>query len=77
MNFLFSYVLNSSSNNYGVMNYSNMYNFLLHIFEELESDELKREFCNQIKIYMGISFNSDFKNYIFRKQSDHRIISYL
>lgn len=70
---ILSYI--SSYSNYRVTNQSNLFNFLLIIFNGLESDQQK-QFIIQMKLIMGMTFYKEIRTYVFIKQPDHIFLSY-
>ena len=65
----------SSYSGYKITNSSNLYNFLLIIFNCLDSDQQKN-FIFQMKLIMGMTFYKDIRGYIFNKQPDHIFLSF-
>lgn len=73
-----NYLLNSalSYTNYGILNKSNFFNFILVNFD-LISDGKRKNYLDNIKIQIGNKFYNDFCSYIFLKTKDHEIIQFL
>lgn len=59
-----SYVKNSIG--YTLINTNNLHNFMLCILESLD-DEQKRKYIEKMKIHLGLTVTTQFKEYIFRK----------
>lgn len=60
--------------NYSITNKINMFNFLLKIYDYLKEDR-KKEFINDMKLMIGLSFFDDFRKYIFRKIPKHDLLN--
>ena len=74
MEYISQYLLGQS--NHSVVNVTNVYNFLISVFDTL-NDEQRTIFTNNLKLHVGLSFSDGLKTYIFRKNSKHPILDYL
>ena len=55
-----------SGSNHGMINYNNLYNFLIDIFKRMSNEE-RDEFVRSMKIHLGMTFFENFKSYCMRK----------
>ena len=73
MNYLVNYIYDTSI--YKITNVNNIYNCFIDVLQN-SNDELKISIINSIKIHIGMTFYSGFKQYVFRKIPKSEILSY-
>jgi len=61
--------------NYSVSNTTNMYNFCVSVFEDLEVAQ-RKPFIDKMKFQIGMGFCDGLKSYVFRKNSKHEMLDY-
>lgn len=65
----------SSYSNYTLTNKSNLFNFLIKMFENLNAEQ-KKQFVCDLKLIMGNTVYRSFRAYVFEKIEDHEFLSY-
>ena len=66
------YVISSSSN-YNITNTSNLYNFIISLFD-IMSEEESRQMMDSLVIHLGKSFYKDFRNYYINKLPNSKFL---
>ena len=61
-----SYVLSSTSTNYGVTNMHNMYNFVISVMDVCD-EEQNKQLIDSLILHLGRTFYKDFRIYIIQK----------
>lgn len=76
---MYEYILKSllGRQNYNICNVTNIYNFIMSMYDFIEEDK-KKLFISNMKLILGMSFYTKFKLYIYEKiGTEHEIIKYL
>jgi hypothetical protein len=76
MNYIISYFTSSNVSNYAILNETNIFNSLIHIFEMIPDDK-RDKFFEVLVFETGKTFVESFKNYVFRKSPKHDILNYI
>lgn len=74
MNYILPYSVQIT--NYSIINMNNLFNFLFIQINTLQNDKEIQQFINNMKIQLGNSITTEFKNYIFRKIDNSPILRY-
>jgi hypothetical protein len=61
---------------WGYMNKNNHFNFII-ISYNLVPDDKKKDYINNIKMIIGLSFVNDLKHYLFEKYENHEMLKLL
>ena len=70
------YIAYFLKNNTNYVNKSNLFNFFISILKFRNEDEI-RTFFDIMKIHMGLTFYTEFRNYIFRKIPKSKILAFM
>ena len=71
------YTMFGEYSNHTIANQSNVYNFVILVFEDARDDDQRRKVIDTLKLCVGMKFSDGLKNYIFRKNPKHNILNFL
>jgi len=66
----------SQYTNHNVMNVSNVYNFCILTFDNLSDDQYDT-YVTCMKLQIGLTFCNNLKEYLLKKNRNHKLIEYL
>ena len=62
----------NTATNYSLINTPNLFNIFIHVLKELDNDNKRIQFIEEIRLQMGLTWFESFKSYVAKKYShDH------
>jgi hypothetical protein len=65
-----------TTSNYSMMNMNNLFNFMITTME-MQTDENKTLFVQNMRINMGITVSDQFKQYVFKKLPQSPLLKFI